>query len=450
MENPKLPKVTGVDMEYFLMRRTDVIARRTLGQLAPGRYFIFDAAIPVIVEAVDVNKLGPTAVSTIDPSKLYKYNITTDTLTEVTAGTGTVDGTGTANVITSWLDADTIKDGTWAFSTNTIYPLTDGANIGITVTKRVGSIFFGPTAKLDYSDSLIFSEAGVERARFLAGAGHFGINTPTPGASIHVVGEDSTSANFAAQFDDSTGNLLAILDNAGNLGVGVSPTARVHIHGADATDGNFALKCENSSANPLLQIANSGIIGIGVAANPSFKVYITASGYSAGLFLVSDTHGLYGRTTGSGYAGVKGNSAVTASPAILAEHDSDGVGCWGIAYTTGLGVKGTSYFGMGIMGEQIGLLTGNEDTHVGYFYRNQTIGAFDNIGAIVYIEENSGSSGPYLQTENSANAIMHTLFNNGDLNIAGVYKTGGTAGVSGSITALTTATVTNGIITAIV
>jgi len=317
MANPKLPKVKGEEMNFFLIRRSDVIARRNLGLLTPGRYSIYDAAIPVIVEAVDVDKLGPTAVSLTDATKLYLYNIDTDTLTPFSGGG--INGSGTANVITTWQDVDSLKNGTWAFEGNDIYPLIDGVNIGIDGTNRVGTIFMN--GSIDYTDSLIFKEGGVETARLLAG-GHFGINKADPGASLHVVGEDSSVDNFTAQFDDSNGNVLLHLNNAGHLGVGVEGQlfARVSIKGGFAydlgitTDGTangdgLLFKAEAGKARilannniPLIieqntsqitKFYNDGtntFIGIGFNSNSNPSAFLGSDVNSIGYIQLTDTN----------------------------------------------------------------------------------------------------------------------------------------------------------------
>ena len=69
-----------------------------------------------------------------------------------------------------------ITDGNWAFSVNDIYPVTDGANIGLTGTNRVGTIFMAST--IDYANNLIFSETGSEKMRLTTG-GFLGIGTAT-------------------------------------------------------------------------------------------------------------------------------------------------------------------------------------------------------------------------------------------------------------------------------
>jgi len=97
-------------------------------------------------------------------------------------------GTGTTNRITSWSGTNIIENGTWAFSTNTLHPITDGSNIGVTATNRVASMFMDASATLDFATTLIFDEAGSERMRILTG-GNVGIGTITPATKLDVTGD---------------------------------------------------------------------------------------------------------------------------------------------------------------------------------------------------------------------------------------------------------------------
>jgi hypothetical protein len=78
---------------------------------------------------------------------------------------GVVTGTGSTNYAVKWTGTNsTIGDSTWAYSGNSYYPVTPGSNIGLS-NSNVGTIYL---SNIDYS-SLIFSESGVETARFQNG-----------------------------------------------------------------------------------------------------------------------------------------------------------------------------------------------------------------------------------------------------------------------------------------
>jgi len=80
-----------------------------------------------------------------------------------------------------------IVDGTWSFATNTLQPVTDGSNIGVTATNRIGTIFMDGSATIDYATTLLFKEAGSERMRILTG-GNVGIDQSTPSEKFHLSG----------------------------------------------------------------------------------------------------------------------------------------------------------------------------------------------------------------------------------------------------------------------
>lgn len=118
--------------------------------------------------------------------------------TDWTTFNNKLDGSGTTNRITMFTSSSTVGDGTWSFSTNDIVPVTAGSNIG-SVSNYVGTVYLGST--LQYASDLIFSEAGTERARF--NGGNFAINTSSPSAKLHIVG-DSTSTGEVLRMENSS------------------------------------------------------------------------------------------------------------------------------------------------------------------------------------------------------------------------------------------------------
>ena len=98
--------------------------------------------------------------------KLGSWYILDEFATESLIATGAIAIPITTNYIPKGTGSS-IGDGTWAFSGNAIYPITDGSNIGLTGTNRVGTIFLAST--LDYAATLSFKEAGVEKVHISSG-----------------------------------------------------------------------------------------------------------------------------------------------------------------------------------------------------------------------------------------------------------------------------------------
>jgi hypothetical protein len=102
---------------------------------------------------------------------------------------GVVTGTGSTNYAVKWTGTNsTIGDSTWAYSGNSYYPVTPGSNIGLS-NSNVGTIYL---SNIDYS-SLIFSESGVETARFQNGTLGLGTSSPSPTAIFDIT---STTKGF--------------------------------------------------------------------------------------------------------------------------------------------------------------------------------------------------------------------------------------------------------------
>lgn len=242
-----------------------------------------------------------------------------------------ISGSGTNTYITRFTGATSVGDGTWAFSGNHIYPLTDGSNIGLTGTNRVGTIFLAST--LDYASNLVFSESGVERGRF--NGANFGIavtpsvtfqvgttlyannsstqvgigRTPTTytlevensplftragavgtqlenrtvskfttfndgtfwGVFVHSGGSYSSPGSDLYHFEISNTGRAAFGANSGNI---TDSTSRVRIVGIDSISSTFALKVENSSGSPSLYVRDDRYVGFGTSS-PTAPIDLT-------------------------------------------------------------------------------------------------------------------------------------------------------------------------------
>ena len=97
-------------------------------------------------------------------------------------------------------------------------------NLASLIDVRVASVLPGYLAT-DFVIALN-SIAGVMTERlYVTSEGNVGIGTSTPGASLHVQGSDSTSANFGLKVQDIAGNLSLYIRNDGAFILGQNATA---------------------------------------------------------------------------------------------------------------------------------------------------------------------------------------------------------------------------------
>lgn len=75
-----------------------------------------------------------------------------------------VTGSGTTNYAVKWGSTSSVDNGTWAFSGNTYYPVTDGSNIGLSGSNRVGTIFLA--SNIDFVNDLNFMSGGIPKHIF--------------------------------------------------------------------------------------------------------------------------------------------------------------------------------------------------------------------------------------------------------------------------------------------
>jgi hypothetical protein len=173
---------------------------------------------------------------------------------------GLVTGTGTTNYATKWTDGpgSDIGDSSWAYSGTAYYPVTDGANIGLTGTNRVGTIFMAST--IDYATTMTFAEAGSTKMTILTG-GNVGIGTTSPGQKLQVESSSTSNTAISIKNTDTGGKdwLVTTSGTAPALGAGnlylhnntdnipaiiMSPTGKITLGGSTSTpfDGSNTLK----------------------------------------------------------------------------------------------------------------------------------------------------------------------------------------------------------------
>ena len=191
-------------------------------------------------------------------------------------------------------------------------------NIGeIGLSNSYFQINTGGTFKLGNvaSDKLL----NFDNTQFWFNNANVGVGISAPTAKTHVVGTDSTSANYALKVDSASSPLLYVrndgnvginfasgvangtkfyvdggqttlntyafridgdssnifnVKNSGNIGIGtLSPTATIHVQGVDSTSANYALKVDSASS-PLLYVRNDGNVGLGSSAVSNVSLYI--------------------------------------------------------------------------------------------------------------------------------------------------------------------------------
>jgi hypothetical protein len=271
-------------------------------------------------------------------------------LSEITG----VDGTGTANYVSKWLDANTITN-------SLIYD--NGTNVGIGTAS--------PSAKLDvrggfnlYSDTSshyleatstsitdgtlnfrrngglngiyrfqlgslqllndvntgearffvpsggffsTFYSNGVERMR-IATNGNVGIGTTNPTRALTIGGTSNAYMNFNATsnrnfligsegygfviYDEAVGYRM-VINSSGNVGIGTTaPTARLEVRAQGALSTDIALKVRNSADTADLMTVN-GVGQLGIDRNFGLKFLLSSviSAPSNGSILITDAAG---------------------------------------------------------------------------------------------------------------------------------------------------------------
>lgn len=217
--------------------------------------------------------------------------LTSDALGNATwqpAAAGGIGGTGTANRVMMWLNANTATDGSWLFSGNDLAPFVDGGNIGILGTNRVGTLFINST--INYAADLIFSEAGTERGRFLTG-GNFGIGTPTPEARIHVKGSDTgiieytfiarNQADYNSQVIRNDGRVaMGALDFNNTLTITSATQATASLNSLDNTLAYFLFRKAS---------VDKGYVGIGSGGSDNMELATYPGTGGIDIFTTSPT-----------------------------------------------------------------------------------------------------------------------------------------------------------------
>ncbi|MCF7843850.1 hypothetical protein K9M47_03055, partial [Candidatus Gracilibacteria bacterium] len=245
--------------------------------------------------------------------------------------TGTIDGSGTTNELTYWVDSDTvgslavatypslteltyIKGVTSAIQTqlnakasSTAYTLAGVSALSDDATKSLYTMSAGVPVEFESSDNntLLYLDETNERV---------GIGTTSPTARTHIVGSGSTSSTTALLVENSigtdglvvTGDSYVTVPN-GRLGVGTSsPDGRMHIAESIVSGGASAF-------NSTITIENNDSHGINIISPTSRSGNIYFSDNVASRGQIGYNHNgdyMYFHTAGSERIRIDGAGAV--------------------------------------------------------------------------------------------------------------------------------------------
>ena len=203
---------------------------------------------------------------------------------EIAIGSGAVDGSGTANYVTKWTDADTIGN-------SIIYD--DGTDIGISTS--------APTHKLHVNgDARVGTNLAVGNTFGNKGTNQ-GINFESPSTALQTARVDADAFRFYFGGSGGAGEVFRILEG-GNVGIGTtSPVAALNIgnNGNIRIDGNGSgngiFASSNGSNNTFSftrqdgvnvgDLSISGYSGVGITggrstspATSAYSLYVQANG----------------------------------------------------------------------------------------------------------------------------------------------------------------------------
>jgi hypothetical protein len=262
------------------------------------------------------------------------YGLAVDSSGNIIEVTSTIDGSGTANYVTKWQDANTltnsvIYDNGTNVGIGTTSPTNklevDGGSSAVTLrvsttntSNGVSALVLSNSSKSAFNDGMKMAHGGgFTNITDLAGTNimtwdmsntRVGIGTTAPYAKLSVVQDISTTAEFGSfgQFTiQGATNVNKILSFGFNT----------------ATDAGFIQAMVNGvSYNNLLLNARGGNVLIGTTTDSGFKLDVNGTGRFTSRLTVNATSGgngidIVGRTDGFGFLAFKNN----ANNAINAE-----------------------------------------------------------------------------------------------------------------------------------
>jgi hypothetical protein len=432
-------------------------------------------------EKMRITSAGNMGIGTTNPSQVlhvvgnaritgayYDSNNSAGTSGQVLSSTGSgtdwvslseitgVDGTGTANYIAKWQDANTIQNSIiYDNGTNVgigtagpSYKLDIQAAAGVAIRVRntfntddayllaqstLGSALFGINAVGQYlytgdAIPLLFYNSATERMRITA-TGNVGIGTTNPTDKLHVVGGD---VRFAAntyvggiinayQGDASiwvpnVGQAFTIKQNTGNVGIGTTSP----IYKLDITALGYGIQHYGNATNSLRTYAGSGYQVIEATTSTGVSQF----GYFSGNFFVEAGGSERMRITSGGNVGIG-----TTSPSVKLEVVGGTINNQIARFITadfpthsiGLGVDGAgSEWGASIFQDDVKRFTidGNGGILVGSSYQSSNAPAN---GAIIQGNVGIGTTSPGTKLQVNSTAGTYGITNTNGTVTIGTY-----------------------------
>ncbi len=202
-----------------------------------------------------------------------------------------VGGSGVDNRITRWDGTNTIQSSDWFINdTGVLYPNTDGQDIGITGSNRIGNIYM--SSRIDFaSDGSGFQlteDGGTSTYLYIApGTGNIGINTIEPTEKLSIDGNINflTGNDRSIASDDVTeGNGYGLIIQGGSSTAAGVTGGNIHIKAGSATNlgtGGILFinggggQSSGSTGPVLLQTISNGNVGIGYGlTSPSETLHV--------------------------------------------------------------------------------------------------------------------------------------------------------------------------------
>lgn len=144
---------------------------------------------------------------------------------DATGGGTDLTGTQIDNRITRGDGTGTVQFSDWFIDdAGVLYPNTDGQDIGLSGTNRIGTIFM--TSTIDFGSQLIFKETGTERMK-IAGSGNI------------LIGAGTEDGSALLQLDSTTTGLLPPRMTTAQRDVVGSPASGLSVYNTTTNDFEF-------------------------------------------------------------------------------------------------------------------------------------------------------------------------------------------------------------------
>ena len=278
------------------------------GDLTISGHGDFNGNLDVALATTLNSTLSVTGITTLK-NDLNIYNNNTNKFS-VDSSTGNVSAQGTLNVLGSTTLSDTLGV-TGATTLSDTLAVTGNTTVG----GKLGIGTNSPSQILTVSSN---SNNTVRIEKLTSGGQNqidfraLGDNYTPTWSSAKIVAYDTRAQGgggswhgklgfFTSNHGSSTEKM--IIDNLGNVGIGIEPTSKLHIKGSvnsshfyKGSDEDVYIRGGKDSGDIFLNGDTSGKVGIG-NNNPQYKLDITGTMRTTGATTLSDTLGVTGATT---------------------------------------------------------------------------------------------------------------------------------------------------------